>query len=92
MLRSIAGIVAPPSGPALPCRWQQTDSSWQLPLIITTARKLAEAGADGLYLLAPLPRRSIRRSSISLCLRTRSLNSPSACRNGLSPVVSGRSI
>lgn len=43
MLRSIAGIVAPPSGPALPCRWQQTDSGWQLPLIITTARKLAEA-------------------------------------------------
>jgi Bacterial regulatory proteins, tetR family len=43
MLRSIAGIVAPPSGPALPCRWQQTDSGWQLPLIITTARKWAEA-------------------------------------------------
>jgi hypothetical protein len=43
MLRSLAGTVAPPSGPALPCRWQQTDSGWQLPLIITTARKLAEA-------------------------------------------------
>jgi hypothetical protein len=28
---------------ALPCRWQQTDSGWQRPLIITTARKLAEA-------------------------------------------------
>jgi hypothetical protein len=43
MLRSIAGIVAPRSGPALPCRWQQTDSGRQLPQVITTARKLAEA-------------------------------------------------
>jgi hypothetical protein len=44
ILRSIAGIVAPPSGPALPFRWQQTDSGWQLPPLADSGARCPRAG------------------------------------------------